>query len=60
MADITMCVTNGCPLAAHCYRKQAPVNQVRQSVQAYRPTRNKHGVVECADYEPVTGRYVNE
>jgi hypothetical protein len=31
MADITMCKSEGCPLADTCYRKQAKSNEYMQS-----------------------------
>jgi hypothetical protein len=36
MADITMCLTEGCPRSAMCYRKQATPNESWQSMCAFR------------------------
>jgi len=47
MADITMCVTTGCPMASECYRKTATPNEV-QSYSEFLVTFN-NGKAEC-DY----------
>lgn len=49
MADITMCVTEHCPLAGECYRKTAPKSNMYKAFNA-RTTAN--GQTHCDGYWP--------
>ena len=54
MADITMCVTDGCSLENNCYRKQAPVNEYRQSYAEFKHRIDgSRGQSQCAHYWPL-------
>lgn len=55
MSDITMCITEGCPLASSCYRKQAPWGEWQQSIGLFKFEATESGVT-CSSYVPVDRR----
>jgi hypothetical protein len=52
MSDITCCTGKGCPLAAKCWRTNAPYDTFGQSVFAKPPWDEKAG--ECMYFWPMT------
>ena len=51
MADITMCLNEGCPNEPHCYRRQATPSKW-QSVATFE-FQTSPGGVECEHYIPM-------